>query len=89
MDVDVWDGEWVALVSCLVHVAGLACRSWSSGRARRGGCYRGRRGRRVNRGAVSGASALTELVPVLPPGSRVEEVRPDGTIVRVDLRSVR
>jgi hypothetical protein len=32
-----------------------------------------------------GRGGLGEIIPVLPPGSHVEEVRPDGTAVRVDL----
>ena len=30
-------------------------------------------------------SALAEIIPVLPAGSRAAETRPDGTVVRVDL----
>jgi len=43
-----------------------------------GSRWRLRRGHRDRGG-------LAEIIPVLPPGSHVEEVRPDGTVVRVDV----
>jgi hypothetical protein len=41
-------------------------------------CWRSRRGRKRS-------SDLAEVVSALPAGSHAEEVRPDGTVVRVDL----
>lgn len=34
---------------------------------------------------VERAGGLVEVIMALPPGSRLAEVRPDGTVVRVDL----
>lgn len=45
------------------------------------------RSRRRTRRRQPGRDGLVEIVGVLPAGSRVEEVRPDGTVVRVELPS--
>jgi hypothetical protein len=45
---------------------------------RAAGWWRPRRGHH-------GRSALAEIIPVLPAGSRAAELQPDGTVVRVDL----
>lgn len=46
-----------------------------------------RPGRRTRRRQPA-AGGLAELVAVMPAGSRVEEVRLDGTVVRVELPAV-